>query len=159
LAYAAAITWREFSVGGIPHLILRVSETEAASGSEWSTVHTAVTNTVTHQPSGVAESIPLAVRERYRVGTVLMVECDRTAGTGTTVQPKLGKAAAWSTGTTSVIYTWDSADAADFVHTVTPVQYAFIPTETACHFYGRSTPNSAVADHSITTLILIRSGG
>ena len=157
MAYLAAVTWREVNLGGVAHLVLRVVETEAASGSEWWTVHSAA-NTVTNSANGAVESIPLTVRERYRIGSVRMLECDRSAGTGTTTQPKAGKAAGWTTATPDVIYTWDPADAADFVHTVSEVPYAFKPEDADPHIYGRSTPNSAVADHTITTLLLIRSG-
>jgi hypothetical protein len=108
--------------------LVTLTETEAAAGSE---------ATITGLPVK---------------GTILSYKATLTAGTGTTIDPVIGRAAAFTVSTQNHIASNDAAAA--HVHNQDPVRY-YSSTGT---LYIRSTPNNATADHSITTEILIADG-
>jgi len=114
--------------------IWRVSftETEASSTSQW---------TVSDG------SLPLS-------GTIILYTATRTAGTGTTIQPEIGRATGWTINTQDHIARQTSAAA--HIHDSTGAIYALVTASPA--LFGRSTPNSAVADHTIYTELLIIDG-
>ena len=113
---------------GREYYLITISETEAASGSEW-----------------VVTGLP-------KVGRLLLYKATRTAGTGTTINPILGSAASFSASTQNHIAT--NATTAAHINDATSLPLA-LPTGT---LYGLSTPNSAVADHTISTLMVIAAG-
>lgn len=85
-------------------------------------------------------------------GTIIEYKATLTAGTGTTINPALGNLATFVASTQAHLGT--SSVTAVHVHDQVPLRYD-APTGT---LYVRSTPNSAVADHSISTVILIADG-
>jgi hypothetical protein len=113
---------------GRRHWLVSITETEAASGSE-------------------ATCSNLPVR-----GTIVSYKATLTAGTGTTIDPVVGSAAAFTVSTQSHVASNDVAAA--HISNQDPVRY-YSSTGT---LYIRSTPNNAAADHSITTEILIADG-
>ena len=125
MAYTATVTGPvEYMVGGRKHLRWTISETEAASTSEF---------TITGAP---------------RVGTVVLYQATLTAGTGTTITPKLGKAATFSSSTQNHIAT--NTTSAAHINDSTNLRYTGLTLD---KIFVRSTPNSVTADHSISTII------
>lgn len=148
MAYAAAVSIRERRTGGRLSVTISVTETEARDTSEWSTVASAAnTVTVNGQALTSGQDYPIP-----RKGRIVLYQADRTAGTGATIQPRLGKTTGWSDSTMSAI--GGQALAADYVNDATPLAYAFTPAQAATLF-GRSTPNSTATDHAISTLLVI----
>ena len=120
MADASTVT---FDSGPGPFLVIGITETEAAAGSEV---------TITLHPS---------IR-RFRI---LRQVCSLTSGTGTTVDPILGSATAPSGA--NVLIENDTA-AADVDNSPANGATCFAP---AAVLYHRSVPDDATADHSITT--------
>lgn len=116
--------------GGRQVVRISFTETETSSTSEW-----VVTDS----------RLP-------RMGTVVLYKADLTAGTGTTIQPKMGRA----TNPTVDTQNWigQISAAAGAINDASPLRFANL----AGVLYGRSTPNNAAADHSVSTEITIISG-
>ena len=117
-------------VGGRKIVRITFVETGATSTSEWSV------------SDGMIPSI----------GTVKLYKADLTAGTGTTIQPKMGRATAPTVDTQDWI--GQISPAAGAINDAAPLYYAGL-TGT---IYGRSTPNNAAGDHTIYTEIEIVEG-
>ena len=115
--------------GGKQVLLITFTETEAASGSEWSVSGLPVVGTITHYKATL------------------------TAGTGTTINPKMGRAAAFVVSTQDHVGT--NSTTAAHINDGSDLRYDKL---TAGVLYGRSSPNSAVADHSIATEITVVEG-
>jgi hypothetical protein len=156
LAYAAVVTWDveryPLSGGkeGFAVYTIKVVETDAAAGSEWNTVHTAGTNTVTNGTSGITGSLNIPKR-----GTVLCVQATLISGSGATIDPVAGKAAGFTTSGQNLIFA--NGTAAANVYEISPARYTYDPGVTSSRLYGRSTV-SAGADNVIHTLIVIVEG-
>lgn len=86
------------------------------------------------------------------MGTIVEWRATLTAGTGTAINPAIGTTAAFVASTQAHVGT--SSIVAAHVHDQTPLRY----DAPAGVIYVRSTPNSAVADHAISTVILIADG-
>jgi hypothetical protein len=80
--------------------------------------------------------------------TIVSCYCDRTAGTGTTVQPKFGSA----TGLAVPNYHGQIRTAADPVAVQTPLRCS------GNVLFGRTIPNNPAADHAATTILRIVKG-
>ena len=132
MAYAASITYgAPVSLNGRRVVVVRVVETEAAAGSEYAI-------------SGA--KIP-------RIGTITTLHATLVSGTGTTIQPKLGRKPGFTVDTSEHI---DSqAAAAANIRETTPLKYNLAPQD---DLVVRSTPNNAAADHTITTEYVITEG-
>lgn len=130
MAYAATVTGPTINVyNGRRHFLWLVSEVEAASTSEFN---------LTDAPA---------------VGTVVLYKVTRTAGTGTTVNPALGRATSFTASTQNHIGT--NTTTAASISDATNLRYSGL---TAGKIFVRNTPNSAVADHAISTEIEIIEG-
>lgn len=127
-AYSGTSTKVTGSVSGRAVYTVTLTETEAAAGSE---------ATITGLPQR---------------GTIISYKATLTAGTGTTIDPVGGRAAAFVASTQNHIFS--NGTAAAHIHNQDPVRY-YSSTGT---LYIRSTPNNAAADHTITTEILIVDG-
>ncbi len=130
MAYAAAVTVEKKVISGRRTLVIAVAETEAAAASEFEV-----------PCHGITE------------GTITCYRATLTAGTGTTINPIVGRAAGFA------------ADTQDHVGTNNTTA-AHIPDTSNLRFYIdalgslwiRSTVNDATADHSISTEITISEG-
>ena len=127
MAYAAAVAIVKGSDGGRNHWAVTITETEAAAASEWS-----------------VPGLDLRV-------TIKSYKVTITAGTGVTVNPILGSAAAFTANTQTHIAT----------NTSTAI-HINDQTELRCNLatatlYGRSTVNAA-ADNTIVTEIMLVEG-
>lgn len=110
--------------------ILKITETGTSATSEWNTL-------------GVV-GIP-------RSGTIVHFVSTLTGGSGTTVQPKLGRAASWAVSGVDHIAQRDTATA--YHNSSVPVNYTFDPGQ-ALVLYGCSVVNSGT-NNAITTVITI----
>ena len=125
--------------GGRYVYVVTFTETEAAAGSEWSIA--------------AAKGLPL-------LGTIVLYKATLYAGTGTTIQPAVGRAAGvlWTIGTkavTSQAHIGQVSAAAVVINDATGIRYRLLDTGI---MYGRSTPNNAAADHSVVTELHIIDG-
>ena len=135
MAYTATITSVTRVISGRRHIRLVISETEAAAASEWS------------WGDSSGEDLPA-------IGTITLYQSTLTAGTATTIAPRLGKATGWSD---------DSQDAV----TGPPTAAAYHQDQTIVRFshdgtarpalYGQSVPDAG-ADNTISTIIDIVEG-
>jgi hypothetical protein len=87
------------------------------------------------------------------VGTFTLYRANLTAGTGTTINPRLGRTVAFATGTNDVIGVNTTTNA--FINDASNLRYAGL---VASNIFGRSYPDNAAADHSITSEIEIVEG-
>lgn len=85
-------------------------------------------------------------------GTIVLYKATLSSGTGTAIQPKIGRAEGFSTTSLDLVGTQESASS--YINDAAPL-YFVSPTGT---LYIRSSPNSSVADHTIRTEIVIRFG-
>jgi hypothetical protein len=129
MAYAqSAITRVEWVHGGRRFIHLTFTETEAAATSEWS---------VTGLP---------------RCLTLTRYNATLTAGTGTTINPKLGRATGWSASTQDDIGT--NSTTAAHINDNTKLAFVLLAAVTGDDkgtLFGCSQANNAAADHSIST--------
>lgn len=129
MAFAqSAVTRIEWVHGGRRFIHISFSETEAAATSEWS---------VTGLP---------------RCLTLLRYKATLTAGTGTTINPRLGRATSWTASTQNDIGTNTTTAA----HITDQTKVAIILTEITAGddrgtLFGKSQANNAAADHAIST--------
>lgn len=135
MAYAASITATRRWVAGRLHLRIEIAETEAAAGSEWS------------YGDGAGEYLP-------EIGTITSYQAKLTAGTGTTIAPRLGKATGWSDDTQNQITQSPTASAQH--HDQSLVRYTAAAGARPAIF-GKSTVDAA-ADNSIATIIELVEG-
>lgn len=110
--------------------ILKVVETTTGATSEWNT-------------SGLI-GIP-------RSGTVIHFVSTLTAGSGATIQPKLGKSSSWTVNGVDHIAQRDTATA--YHNSSVPFSFTFDPDQNLV-LYGCSVVNSGT-NNSITTVITI----
>lgn len=128
MPYAAVSSVTLKTIDGRKHAIISVSETLAAAGSEFS-----------------VSGLPI-------VGTIMHYQVTKTAGTGATVNPKIGRAAAFTVSTQDHVAT--NTTTAAHINDGTAVKY-YSPSGI---LYFRSTPSNAAADHTILTEIVIVEG-
>ena len=128
MAYSGTSTVVQKVLGGRRYFIVTLTETEARDTSE---------ATITGLPV---------------IGRILDVHATKTAGTGATIDPEAGRAAAWTDLTQNEI--WQNGSAAAHID-AQPGKPYYSSTGT---IYWRSTPSDATADHSITTQITIVEG-
>jgi hypothetical protein len=129
MAYAAVITANTITITGRRYAIVNITETEAAAGSEWSF------------------QLP------FRTATLVKYAATLTAGTGTTINPILGRAAAFVAGTQDHISTQNATAA--HVHDMTRLGLTVLASQL---LVGRSTCDDATADHSIDTELVFVEG-
>ena len=129
MAYTATVSAvTRYTINGRRHYRFTVSETEAAAGSEFS---------VAGLPS---------------IGRILQYRATRTAGTGTTIAPVVGRAASFLANTQDYI---GNAFAAAASGNGAEMKYAGLTSGT---MYFRSVPNNAASDHAISTEVVIVEG-
>lgn len=87
-----------------------------------------------------------------KCGTIVAYRAALTAGTGTTVHPRLGNSASFVADSSNEILEANATAA-----TINEVGSAPYCTTTGT-LYLRSTPNSSATDHTITTRVLIVGG-
>ena len=113
-------------LAGRTYYMIEVTETDAAAASEWQI------------------TVP-------SIGEILLYQATLVSGSGTTIQPRVGKSSGWSDDTQDHVGGQDTAAAA--IHDATPLPYALA----GATMYGRSTVDAG-ADNEVTTLLVIREG-
>jgi len=103
--------------------------------------------------TGAAPTDTFTITGAPAIGTVMLYRANLTAGTGATINPRLGRTAAFTTTTNDVIGV--NATTAALINDSTPLKYSGL---TAGNIYGRSLPSNAAADHAVSTEIVIVSG-
>ena len=103
--------------------------------------------------TGAAPTDTFLITGAPAIGTVVLYRANLTAGTGVTINPRLGRTAAFTTTTNDVIGV--NATTAALINDSTPLKYSGL---TAGNIYGRSLPSNGAADHSVSTEIVIVSG-
>lgn len=103
--------------------------------------------------TGAAPTDTFTITGAPVIGTVMLYRANLTAGTGVTINPRLGRTLAFTTSTNDVIGV--SATTNALINDGTPLKYSGL---TAGNIYGRSLPSNAAADHSISTEIVIVAG-
>lgn len=132
MAYSATVTVEKIQRGPRRAWIVRCTETDAAATSEWTIPNSA--------------QLP-------EFGTITLYKADLTAGTGTTIQPKVGRA----TGPTAATMDWvgQISAAAAYINDATPLRYSGLGDGRV--LYIRSTVDAG-ADNAISTEITIVEG-
>lgn len=132
MSYAASITYLPpVNIDGKRVFVVRIAETEAAPASE-ATID--------------GSKIP-------RIGTITSYRATLTAGTGATIQPALGRKAAFTASTQEHI--GSQASAAAHIRDISGIRYNLGSQD---NLIVRSTPNNAAADHTIGTELVITEG-
>ncbi len=127
MAYAATEdTWEIYKEGEHRYLVVEISETEAAAASEFS------------------------FQCPFDVATLVKYQATLTAGTGATINPKLGKVTAWTASTQNDIGT--NATTAAHINDESQVTWRGPGA-----VFVRSQVNAGT-DNSISTLIIIAEG-
>ena len=103
--------------------------------------------------TGAAPTDTWTITGAPAIGTITLYRANLTAGTGVTINPRLGRTLAFTTTTNDVIGV--SATTAALINDGTNLKYSGL---TAGKVYGRSLPSNAAADHSISTEIVIVEG-
>jgi hypothetical protein len=103
--------------------------------------------------TGAAPTDTFTITGAPAVGTVTLYRANLTAGTGVTINPRLGRTLAFTTTTNDVIGV--SATTAALINDGTNLKYSGL---TAGKIYGRSLPSNAAADHSVSTEIVVIEG-
>ena len=103
--------------------------------------------------TGAAPTDTFLITGAPAIGTVVLYRANLTAGTGVTINPRLGRTAAFTTTTNDVIGV--NATTAALINDSTSLKYSGL---TAGNIYGRSLPSNAAADHAVSTEIVIVSG-
>jgi len=103
--------------------------------------------------TGAAPTDTWTITGAPAVGTISLYRANLTAGTGITINPRLGRTLAFTTTTNDVIGV--SATTNVLINDGTPLKYSGL---TAGNVYGRSFPSNAAADHAISTEIVIVEG-
>ena len=128
MAYAAVVTVDRVQVSRRPVWVVTVVETEAANGSEFVVP---------------ASALPAA-------GEVLSHKSTLVSGSGATIDPEVGTAAAWTANTQAAMYA--NGGAAAHVHFVPTAPTGLFRQSTGLHV--RSKVNAG-ADNVIHTQIII----
>ena len=87
------------------------------------------------------------------IGTVVLYKANLTAGTGVTINPRLGRTVGFTTTTNDVIGV--NSTTAALINDSTQLKYAGL---TGAKIYGRSLPSNGAADHSVSTEIVVAEG-
>jgi len=103
--------------------------------------------------TGAAPTDTWTITGAPAVGTVTLYRANLTAGTGVTINPRLGRTLAFATTTNDVIGV--NSTTAALINDGTNLKYSGL---TAGKIFGRSLPSNAAADHSISTEIVIVEG-
>jgi hypothetical protein len=103
--------------------------------------------------TGAAPTDTWTITGAPAVGTITLYRANLTAGTGVTINPRLGRTLAFTTTTNDVIGV--SATTNALVNDGTNLKYSGL---TAGKIFGRSLPSNAAADHAISTEIVIVEG-
>lgn len=103
--------------------------------------------------TGAAPTDTFTITGAPATGTVTLYRANLTAGTGVTINPRLGRTLAFTTTTNDVIGV--NSTTAALINDGTNLKYSGL---TAGNIYGRSLPSNAAADHSISTSIVIVEG-
>jgi hypothetical protein len=103
--------------------------------------------------TGAAPTDTWTITGAPAIGTVVLYRANLTAGTGVTINPRLGRTLAFTTSTNDVIGV--NSTTAALINDSTPLKYSGL---TAAKIYGRSLPSNAAADHSVSTEIVIVEG-
>lgn len=128
MAYAAFVSSAARTVDGRAYTVYTVVETEARDTSEYT-----------------LPDVPF-------IGTVVLVVSKLTAGTGTTIRPEVGNSPVWVDSSINEIGRIVTAGA--FINEGSGLRF----TAPLGELYFRSSPNSVVPDHSITTVIVVLEG-
>ena len=132
MAYAGTSTVVETVRNGRRHVLVTLSETEAASGSE-----------------AIVDGVPIT-------GTIVGYRATRSAGTGATIDPIAGRAAAFVAAGQDFI--GQNGTAAAYVDPISMTGLPWRYYSATGKLFVRSTASNAAADHTITTEILILDG-
>ena len=103
--------------------------------------------------TGAAPTDTWTITGAPAVGTISLYRANLTAGTGVTINPRLGRTLAFTTTTNDVIGV--STTVAALVNDGTALKYSGL---TSGKIFGRSLPSNAAADHSVSTEIVIVEG-
>jgi hypothetical protein len=103
--------------------------------------------------TGAAPTDTFTITGAPAIGTVVLYRANLTAGTGATINPRLGRTLAFTTTTNDVIGV--NSTTAALINDSTSLKYSGL---TAAKIYGRSLPSNAAADHSVSTEIVIVEG-
>ena len=103
--------------------------------------------------TGAAPTDTWTITGAPAVGTISLYRANLTAGTGVTINPRLGRTLAFTTTTNDVIGV--STTVAALVNDGTALKYSGL---TSGKIFGRSLPSNAAADHAISTEIVIVEG-
>ena len=103
--------------------------------------------------TGAAPTDTWTITGAPAVGTITLYRANLTAGTGITINPRLGRTLAFTTTTNDVIGV--SATTNVLINDGTPLKYSGL---TSGKIFGRSLPSNAAADHAISTEIVIVEG-
>jgi hypothetical protein len=103
--------------------------------------------------TGAAPTDTFTLTGAPAIGTVVLYRANLTAGTGATINPRLGRTLAFTTTTNDVIGV--NSTTAALINDSTSLKYSGL---TAAKIYGRSLPSNAAADHSVSTEIVIVEG-
>jgi hypothetical protein len=103
--------------------------------------------------TGAAPTDTWTITGAPAVGTITLYRANLTAGTGVTINPRLGRTLAFTTSTNDVIGV--SATTNALINDGTNLKYSGL---TGANIFGRSFPSNAAADHSISTEIVIVEG-
>jgi hypothetical protein len=115
-------------IDGVTYITYEVTETSAAAADEW--------------------SIPLPPGGQY---TLHLYQAELQSGTGTTIQPEIGIAAAWTVDDLDHVVQASAADASQRISDSVPIS---IPGDDPPTLYVRSTVDAA-ADNTIATRITL----
>lgn len=128
MAYSSRVSKAPRTVDGRSYIVYTILEAEARDTSEYE-----------------LEDAPF-------IGTIVLCVTKLVSGTGTTIQPEVGTAAAWTDTTIDEVGRITAAAA--FINEGSNLRYA-APEGS---LWVRSTPNSVVADHVIETVFVILEG-
>jgi hypothetical protein len=106
---------------------------------------------VTVSETGAGASSEATLAGVPECGKIVSVVATKTAGAGATIDPEIGRAAAWADGSQDEV--WQNGTAAAHIDQ-SPERFYFSPTGT---LFLRSSVNAA-ADNAITTQIIIQEG-
>lgn len=133
MAYSSTVTVSPTKISGRRAWVIEVAETEAAAASEWST---ALTDDLPH------------------VFTITHFQATLTAGTGTTITPRLGAATGFTDSTQDHIATQGTAGA--HIHDASAVPVTIDLNQTP-RIFGNSQVDAGT-DNSVTTKLVIVEG-
>ena len=89
MAYAATVTIKRFTVTGRRHFQVLITESEAGAATETALVDSAGTSADVQLPA---------------VGRIAWVKATLTGGSGTTIDPRIGRASGWTASTQDDIH-------------------------------------------------------